>query len=430
MNLPAPITGRVVRDALLDARRTTLALCEDLSDAQLQVPHLDVVNPLIWEIGHVAWFQENWILRHLGGVSGACAETDALYDSMAVAHPSRWDLVLPPRAKVLDYLAHILDCILERLPDGALGAEEAYFYQLVLFHEDMHTEAIAYTRQTLGYAPPSWIERPAPATAGPGGDAAIPGGTFRLGAERDAPFAFDNEKWAHDVAIEPFSIARRTVTKGEFADFVRDGGYRDRRHWSDDGWAWCASAGREVPVYWSPDGGGGYAERWFDETIALDADAPMVHVTWFEADAYCRWAGRRLPTEAEWELAASAEPDGDGIAPAKRTYPWGEAPPDAARAAVDFRLVPDGAALGAGDSAFGVGRMLGTVWEWTASTFGPYPGFVADPYKDYSEPWFHTRRVLRGGSWATRARMLRNTWRNYFTPERDDVFAGFRTCTD
>ncbi len=430
MNLPAPITGRTIRDALLDARRTTLALCDDLSDAQLQVPHLDIVNPLIWEIGHVAWFQENWILRHLGKVPDACADTDELYDSMAVAHPSRWDLVLPTRAKVLDYLARILDCILERLPDGPLDADDAYFYRLVLFHEDMHAEAMAYTRQTLGYAAPSWVDWPQPAPPAPGGDVAIPGGRFRLGAEPDAPFAFDNEKWAHDVDVEPFSIARRVVTKGEFADFARDGGYRDRRHWSDHGWAWREAHAREMPVYWSPDGAGDYTERRFDTTHPLDAHAPMMHLTWFEADAYCRWAGRRLPTEVEWELAAAATPERDGFSATKRTYPWGETAPDPSTAALDFRPLTDANALADGDSAFGLRQMLGTVWEWTATTFEPYPGFVADPYKDYSEPWFHTRRVLRGGSWATRGRMMRNTWRNYFTPDRYDVFAGFRTCSD
>ena len=159
---------------------------------------------------------------------------------------------------------------------------------------------------------------------------------------------------------------------------------------------------------------------------------PVIHVNWYEAEAYCNWAGRRLPTEAEWELAASAEPtaEGHGITKSKRRFPWGDEPPTPDRTNLDWQSMGllEVGALPAGDSAFGCRQMIGNVWEWTASEFQPYPGFVVDPYKEYSKPWFSTQKVLRGGCWTTRSRLIRNTWRNFYTPDRRDVWAGFRTC--
>ena len=259
----------------------------------------------------------------------------------------------------------------------------------------------------------------------------IPGGEYRLGAEEDTPFVFDNEQWAHPVRVAPFRIARAPVTNAEFLAFVESGAYARRESWSYEGWRWRSRSGAGHPVYWR-QGAPGWERRHYDRWVPLEPHAPVIHVNWYEAEAWCNWAGRRLPTEAEWELAASAEPaPGGGFLPVKRRYPWGDAPPTPAHANLDAACLGavDVAALPAGDSAFGCRQMLGNVWEWTASPFYPFPGYVLDhPYKEYSAPWFGYQKVLRGGCWATRARLIRNTYRNFFLPDRRDVFAGFRTC--
>lgn len=422
---------------LRDARKRTLDLVGDLSDEQRMGPRLEIVNPFLWEIGHVTWFHERWILRHLDGRDPLLANADALYDSIAIAHDLRWDLPLPPFDATLRYTEAVLGALVQRLsPEQEPNPDDAYFYQLTVFHEDMHCEAFTYTRQTLGYSAPTHASGPAlsgglPPHAGPlTGDATVPGGTFQLGASPDEAFVFDNEKWAHPIEIEPFRIARAPVTNGEYAAFVEDGGYEDSTFWSDTGWQWRTAAGLAHPVYWRRDAAGGWQVRVFDAFMPLPPHQPIVHVNWYEAQAYCKWAGRRLPTEAEWEAAAAGEANGGRLSARKRRFPWGDDPPTWERANLDSRALGclDVGALPEGDSAFGCRQMMGNIWEWTDSAFEPYPGFVIDPYKEYSEPWFGTRKVLRGGCWATRGRMLRNTWRNFFTPERNDIFAGFRTC--
>jgi iron(II)-dependent oxidoreductase len=437
-NLSMPTPAADLASLLLDARRRTLALIEDLSDEQLVGPELPIVNPLLWEIGHLAWFQEKWTLRHLRGEKPVWDAADGLYDSARVAHDTRWSLPLPSRAATLAYMRRVLDRALERLEGHSPDAPEFYFYHLAAFHEDMHAEAFVYTRQTLAYlAPPAHNSGPPEETSAPAGraaaDAEVPGGRFLLGASPDAPFVFDNEKWAHEVVVRPFAIARAKVTNGEFAAFVQDDGYCRPELWSDAGWKWREAVHAGHPVYWLRPSGADCHWRRYDRVVPLDPRLPVVHVNWYEADAYCRWAGRRLPTEAEWEMAASAEPAEGGrvLGPRKRLYPWGDEPPGPGRAHLDGAepgCVPVDA-LPAGDSAFGCRQMIGNSWEWTADDFGPYPGFVADPYKEYSEPWFGgTHKALRGGAFATRARLVRNTYRNFFTPDRRDVLAGFRTC--
>jgi len=416
-----------------DARERTLALVADLSPQQLMGPRLDIVNPLHWEIGHVAWFQELWALRQRGGEAPLRADGDSLWDSSAVAHDTRWDLPLPSVEETKEYMRAVRDRVLDRLAADPGRGDLQYLALYSVFHEDMHDEAFTYTRQTLAYPPP-----PLPAVATRGGegalagDARVPGGTLALGASREVFFVFDNEKWAHPVEIAPFAIARAPVTNAEFASFVADGGYRRRELWSAAGWRWRDAARAEHPIYWRDAGGGGWERRHFDRWVALEPHHPVIFVSWYEADAYCRWAGRRLPTEAEWEAAAAGEPTADGraLSDRKRLYPWGDSPRTPERANLDAHHLgcADVAALPAGDSAFGCRQMLGNVWEWTATDFLPYPGFVLDPYEEYSAPWFGTHKVLRGGCWATRARLLRNTWRNFYTADRRDVFAGFRTC--
>lgn len=450
-------------DALIarmrDARRRTLDLVADLDDRQMIGPRIAIVNPPLWEIGHVAWFAEFWLLRHLRQRKPLHPDFDQLYNSTDVAHDTRWELLLPSREQTFDYMNEILERAIEYIDSAAvLGRDDIYFYLLALFHEGMHAEAMAYTRQTLGYAPPPFVALP-PASPEVGpcpGDVEVRGGTFLIGATPEFPFVFDNEKWAHAVELSNFRIARAPVTNEEFLAFVEDGGYRESRHWSTDGWQWLESGGApqleksfakffnktineetelaqftqrlEHPAYWRREANGRWLQRVYDRYISLKPNCPVVHVSWYEAEAFCNWAGRRLPSEAEWEAAASAAPD--HASSERRHFPWGNDIADSAQANLDWRgggLVEVGAHA-AGDSVFGCRQMIGNVWEWTASDFQPYPGFSADPYKEYSQPWFGTHKVLRGGCWATSSWLIRNTWRNFYTPDRRDVWAGFRTC--
>lgn len=420
-------SARRLQDWVRDARERTLRLVDDLSDAQLMGKPLEIINPLLWEIGHVAWFHERWVLRHVLDEDPVREDADSLYDSMAIPHDTRWDLPLPSRDRTYRYMTAIRDRILEALERGPLTDELRYFVLYSIFHEDMHGEAFLYTRQTLGYPAPDLGPGAAPPGEGGSlaGDVAIaPPEEFLLGATRDEPFVFDNEKWGHPVPLPSFRIARAPVTQGEFAEFVNDDGYGRQGLWSDEGWRWRRDEDADRPLYWRR-GGGGWLRRDFDRWVPLEPDRPMIHVNWHEAEAFCRWADRRLPTEAEWEAAACLTADGD-----KRRFPWGEDRPDPSRANLDG-LRPgcvDVGALSDGDSPAGCRQMMGNVWEWTSSTFGPYPGFSPDPYEAYSRPWFGTRKVLRGGAWPTRGRMLRGTVRSYYTPDRRDVWAGFRTC--
>jgi iron(II)-dependent oxidoreductase len=416
-----------------DARRRTYDLVAGLDARELMGPRLPIVNPPLWEIGHVAWFQERWVLRHAHGQPALRADADGLWDSSAVPHDARWELPLPGLAETLDYMSEVesrVRCLLDERP----RPEVRYFAEYTVYHEDMHDEALAYTRQTLGYPAPRYesgrgeprAALTATGTAGPWpGDAEVPGGPFILGARGDEPFVFDNEKWAHPVTLAPFRIARAPVTAHDFAAFVEEGGYRREDLWSPAGWGWRSQTGAEHPVYWRR-AHGGWERRDFDRWVPLEAHHPVLHVSWYEAEAWCAWAGRRLPTEAEWEMAAASDAAGGR----KRRFPWGEDTPGPARANLEGVAggLLDVAALPDGDSAWGCRQMLGNVWEWTASDLRPYPGFVPDAYRDYSEPWFGTHKVLRGGCWVTRARLLRNTWRNFYTPDRRDVWAGFRTC--
>jgi iron(II)-dependent oxidoreductase len=346
---------------LLEARRRTERMTRDLEGERLLGPQLAIVNPPLWELGHVGWFQERWCLRTARGgapVDSLLEGADALYDSSAVAHDTRWHLPLPAIAATRRYLENVLERVRERLAREPENSALRYYAQLSLYHEDMHAEALHYTRQTLGDADPTG-ERP-PALDG-AGDLEFAGGRFTRGARPGEGFAFDNEKWAHEVEVSPFRIARSVASNADYLGYVERGGGAAPRYWrkSADDWQ----------------------QRWFDRWLPLEPGAPVLHVSALEAEAYCRWAGRRLPTEAEWELAASSG-----------------------------RLAPGG------------------VWEWTASPFLPYPGFWPDPYEDYSRPWFGTHRVLRGGSFSTAPRLVRPSFRNFYTPERADVFCGIRTC--
>ncbi len=345
---------------LLEARARTLHLTQDLEGAQLLGPKLEIVNPPLWEIGHVAWFQERWCLRTARGgapLESILAGADALYDSTAVAHGTRWHLPLPGLDATRAYMAEVLERVQARLAREPENAALGYYAQLCVYHEDMHAEAFHYTRQTLGYPDPTGAEL---APVEPTGDLEFAGGRFERGARPGTGFVFDNEKWAHEVEVAPFRLSRAAVSNAEYLAYVEDGG--------------------AAPRYWKKQDGL-WLRRSFGHWLPLAPGEPVLHVSALEAEGYCRWAKRRLPTEAEWEFATAKRP-----------------------------------------------QMLGNVWEWTSSTFLPYPGFAPDPYEDYSRPWFGTHRVLRGASFSTPARLARAGFRNFYTPERADMFCGFRTC--
>jgi len=434
----------VDRDTLLslidDARQRTLALLDGLEESQWEVPLRATLNPLRWEVGHLGWFFERFVLRELPGPGSELPRRDDWYDSSTVPHATRWSLPLPDVRGTLDWIDAVREQVRARLATMAAAGPSTAATPLVLlavFHEDMHGEALLMTRQTLGYpAPPCWARAAAglerrEAAAPAVDDVAIPGGTITLGTGEDAPWAWDNERAPHAVTLAPFRIARTAVTNHQFAAFVDDDGYGRADLWSPAGWAWRVERGVAHPRHWrrSPHG---WSARAFDTWEPLRPNAPVLHVSAHEAEGFCRWADRRLPTEAEWEAAALGQPDGRSrLSAERRAWPWGMAAPTRERANLDgWRSgVLDVQELPNGDSAFGCRQMSGNVWEWTSTPFGPYPGFVVGgPYVDYSVPSFGDHRVLRGGAWMSRARLARPAFRNFYTPDRDDVFAGFRTC--
>ena len=429
-----PTSGATAEELAAQLRQTrarTRQLTDDLSSAQLMGPMLPIVNPILWEIGHVGWFHEYWTLRHVHGEVSLLDRSDALWNSSTVPHATRWDLDLPDRSGVFGYLTDVLNRQLDWL-DREEEIASSYFYELAIRHEDMHVEALAYTRQTLGYPQPQAVGDASTDGGHLAGDVEVPGGRWRLGSTPADGFVFDNEKWAHDVAVAPFRIARAAVTNAEFAAFVEAQGYRNREFWSADGWAWRERMAAGHPLYWSKEVGGTWTWLRNGAPEQLPPHAPVMFVNWYEAEAWCKWAKRRLPTETEWEAAALGEANATGLrlADRKRRWPWGEHPPNSKQANLELTCggALDVGACAAGDSAFGCRQMIGNIWEWTSSDFTPFPGFSADPYEDYSQPSFNSRKVLRGGSWATSARIARASYRNFFTPERNDVIAGFRTC--
>ena len=383
-------------EALQAARNYTLALFDAYAaqglDVMARVPHLKIINPPLWELGHLAWFAEWFILREAMSTHPAAAQRPSLlskgddwFDSNLVPHRSRWTLDLPPAGALKTYCHEVLDRVLDKLSREAGTDQALYPYRLALAHEDMHGEALLYTMQTLGVA------APAPALAlfetqpaGRSADVGYPGGVIVLGGGQDNGFVFDNEKPAYPCHVAPFRMDALLVTNGQYMDFVEDGGYQNGQFWSAAGNAWLMGQERSSPRYWHRDGDGA---RWrtmrFGQPATLDLNEAVRHVSLYEAQAYCAWAGRRLPLEAEWEYAAMS-----GIP----------------------------------------GMRWGSLWEWTASPFEPYPGFTPDRYGEYSQPWFMTHQVLRGASAATPARLASPRFRNFYMPERDDIFVGFRTC--
>ena len=403
-------TGRALLSlALIDARNHTLHLFGQyqnaLEAANFAVPLLATLNPPLWELGHVGWFQEWWLGRNLQRALGPRCEpaqarlasiephADRWWDSGQVAHDTRWTLDLPDVGSCRAYLLDTLESTLELLEKAGDDDDALYFYRLCLFHEDMHGEAFAYSAQTLGLTldrplqtaftpPPMALREPLliPATVWQMGSATSPG----------TGFVFDNEKAQHPVSVPEFEIDAQPVTWAQYVEFVGDGGYDHPEFWDPAGWQWlqgvAAGEGRRGPRYVEQIGvaSGAVIQTRFGQAMRMLGHQPAMHMSWWEADAWCRWAGRRLPAEVEWEVAAHTA--------ARRGFRWGD------------------------------------VWEWMGTTFRPYPGFAPDPYADYSQPWFGSHKVLRGASFATRARMKSPKYRNFYLPERDDIFCGFRSC--
>lgn len=425
-----------ISKALLDVRGRTLALVEGLNEEQLMGKVLPTVNPLKWEIAHAAYFHETWVLRHLGNQSAVNEKADELFDSINILHEERWDLPLPSLENTFEYMSNVLQLELELLRTVELNNYAKYFYLLALFHEDMHNEAFICTRQTLSYPKPNFIEHKESSyshndtTENSFEDIHIPGGLFRLGAERKDDFVFDNEKWAHKVNVAPYKISKYAVTNEQYLEFVEDGGYQKESYWSEESWVWCKKENLVHPIYWKKDSDGEWYVKVFDQYLPLELSHAVIHVSWYEVKAFCKWSARRLPTEAEWEFAATCNPNVIINSQYQKDIYRSNNDMNNINANLDCENLgtTDVFSYPQSDSSFGCRQMFGNVWEWTESTFEPYLGFSPDWYSEYSRPLFNKTKVLRGGAWTTRSRMLRSTLRNYYGPHRNDVFAGFRTC--
>jgi gamma-glutamyl hercynylcysteine S-oxide synthase len=416
------------------ARARSLALLAPLTEAQQTAQHSSLMSPLAWDLAHVGHYEELWLLRNLFGTPPTDPLLDDVYD--AFKHPRRERPSLPilapgeARRFVGDVRGRVLD-ELERVDldraDPLL--DRGFVYGMVVQHEHQHDETMLATIQLMnGFAYPRPSDPPAlPSDACVGREVRVDGGRFVMGTDLDA-WAYDNERPAHEVTVAPFWIDTTPVTNGAYVEFVEGGGYDDPAWWSAAGWAWRREAGLEHPELWHRAGEGSWCRNRFGVWEALPPEEPVQHVCWYEADAFARRAGKRLPTETEWEMAASWEPAGR-----KRRHPWGNDPPTAERAnlgAQRFGPAPVGS-LPSGVSPWGVHQMIGDVWEWTDSDFAPHPGFESFPYREYSEVFFGPDyKVLRGGSWATHPSAVRATFRNWDLPIRRQIFAGFRCARD
>jgi iron(II)-dependent oxidoreductase len=421
-----------VAEELEAARRRSLGLLEPLDEDGLRRQHSTLMSPLIWDLAHIGNYEEQWLLREAAGAPAVDASLDDIYDAFRHPRPNRPALPLLGPAEARRYIAEVRGRVVDTLDRLDLDERPllsgGFVYGMVVQHEHQHDETMLATLQLMdgaGYRP---LAPPAPAAAvDVNGEVTVPAGPFAMGTDDEA-WAYDNERPAHVVDLAAFRIDVAPVTNGAYAGFVADGGYDDRRWWGDAGWAWRQEADLRHPEFWRPEGDGRWSRLRFGWREDLPLDEPVQHVCWHEADAYARWAGKRLPTEAEWEKAASWGPEGR-----KRRWPWGDGEPDPARANLGqslFRPAPVGA-YPAGASAYGCQQMIGDVWEWTSSDFGGYPGFATFPYREYSEVFFGSGyKVLRGGSWATSPAAVRSTFRNWDYPIRRQIFAGFRCAQD
>ena len=428
-------------------RRRLLEIVDALPDDELALQHSPLMSPLVWDLVHIARYEELWLVRRLASSSdadlGAGEGLPRDYDALLTPRPARGELDLPSRAAALSLLAETRAAARSTLAAVVLDPRDplragGYAFRMGAQHEAQHTETMLAAMQLRGH-----LEFPANRGAGAdrrgeavghatatrlaGDSVLVSAGPFLMGSD-DPGRAYDNELPRHEVTLPAFRIDVAPVTNAAWLRFLQAGGYSRRELWTSEGWQWLAQVNARAPGHWILDGRT-WTARTFGRSEPLDPDAPVVHVSWFEADAYARWAGKRLPTEAEWEKAAAW--DAGWRRP--RRYPWGDEEPGASHANLGQRH-PSPASIGSypsGRSFYGCHQMLGDVWEWTSSWFAPYPGFRAFPYREYSEVFFGERyRVLRGGSFATLPVAARCTFRNWDFPERRQIFAGLRCCTD
>lgn len=417
-----------VRAELDGTRARTLRLLHGLPDADVQRQPSPVVSPPAWDLGHVAWFEDQWLVARLGAEPVSAPGAARLYDAEVQPRPGRGGLALADRQGCLRYLAEVRTAALRVLAGLDLEAEDpllrgGFVHRMIVNHEAQHQENMLHSLARMPrYRAPREAAAPRPRQR-VGGMVRVPAGPFPLGRDLE-PGVYDNEAPAHEVDVPEFWIDAAPVTNGDFLRFVEAGGYHERGWWSEDGWELRGALRWEHPLDWqrAPQG---WARRSFDTVALLAPDEPVMHVSWYEAEAYARWAGKRLPTEPEWEKACAWDP----VARRKLPWPWGDAPWSPERANLGQRLfqpAPVGSYPG-GRSPVGCHQMLGDVWEWTASELGPYPGFKPFPYAGYSVPWMRGGWfVLRGGSWATSPSIARPTFRNWAQPDHRHIFAGFR----
>ncbi|GGT13418.1 ergothioneine biosynthesis protein EgtB [Streptomyces purpureus] len=432
MTDPEKLRGRAL-DALTAARARTAVLTDCVDDRDLTAQHSPLMSPLVWDLAHIGNQEEQWLWRAVGGRDALRPEIDSVYD--AFEHPRALRPTLPllspaeARAYALDVRGRVLD-ILEGVElEGRRLTDAAFAFGMIAQHEQQHDETMLITHQLRkGPAALSAPKPPAaPDLSGLPAEVRVPGGPFTMGTSAE-PWALDNERPAHARFVPAFFIDTVPVTNGAYMRFIDDGGYTDERWWAPEGWEQVRRHSLTAPLFWRREGGQ-WLRRRFGVTEPVPANEPVLHVSWYEADAYARWAGRRLPSEAEWEKAARHDP----VAGRSLRYPWGDADPTEDHANLGqrhLRPAPAGA-YPAGASPLGVRQLIGDVWEWTSSDFLPYPGFVAFPYREYSEVFFGSaHKVLRGGSFAVDPVACRGTFRNWDLPVRRQIFSGFRTARD
>jgi iron(II)-dependent oxidoreductase len=433
---PASTSADAVRAAALaaleTARARTLALTDCLDTAELQAQHSPLMSPLVWDLAHIGNQEEIWLVRTAGRAPALRPELDPVYDAFQHPRAERPTLPLlsPDQARSYDaeVRSRALDVLAGARWDQGPLFQGGFVFGMVAQHEQQHDETMLATHQ-LRQGPPVLSGTTPPAApadaAGLPPEVLVPAGPFTMGTSTD-PWALDNERPAHTVELPAFRLDTTPVSNADYLRFIEDGGYAQPRWWTEEGWEYRRQAGLEAPLFWHHDGGD-WLRRRFGHTEPVPPDQPVLHVCWYEADAYARWAGRRLPTEAEWEKAARY----DSATRQTRRNPWGEADPGPQHANLGQRHL-EPAAVGSypqGAAPCGARQLLGDVWEWTATDFAPYPGFAAFPYREYSEVFFGGGyKVLRGGSFGTAPVSCRSTFRNWDLPIRRQIFAGFRTA--
>ncbi|MFI8438184.1 ergothioneine biosynthesis protein EgtB [Streptomyces sp. NPDC079020] len=424
---------RRAHEALLGARDRTALLTGSVDDGELTAQHSPLMSPLVWDLAHIGNQEELWLLRNVGGREAMRPEIDGLYDAFEHPRATRPSLPLLPPAEARAYAAEVRGRALDLLEGAELHEggrrleRSAFAFGMIAQHEQQHDETMLITHQLRSGPAVLTAPRPPAATdaAALAAEVLVPAGPFTMGTSTE-PWALDNERPAHRREVAAFHLDTAPVTCGAYQRFIEDGGYTDARWWAPEGWAMVREHALSAPLFWHRDAGQ-WLRRRFGVTEPVPADEPVLHVSWYEADAYARWAGRRLPTEAEWEKAARHDP----ASGRSRRYPWGDEDPTADRANLGQRhLRPSAAgAYAAGRSPYGAGQLMGDVWEWTSSDFLPYPGFAAFPYREYSEVFFGPEhKVLRGGSFAVDPVACRGTFRNWDLPVRRQIFSGFRTA--